>query len=78
MNGKDLWAAGFGVVAHAFAWIGQTEQIWMPVAGAYVRYIAPETPLPDLRGPFLFLTLLYVGLRLGDMWNKRNELEDTL
>jgi hypothetical protein len=78
MNGNDLWAAAIGVLAHGFAWIAHTEQIWMPMAGAYVRYLAPAFDLPDLRGPFAFLTLCYIGLRLGDMWNKRDELEVNL
>lgn len=78
MNGKDLVAAVLGLVAHGFAWLSATEQIWMPTMGAYVRYIAPELGLPDLRGPFLFLTMLYIGLRLGDFWDERNELEETL
>lgn len=75
---KDIGAAIIGVLAHGFAWIAQTEQIWMPMAGAYVRYLAPAFGLPDLRGPFAFLTLCYIGLRLGDLWNERNDLETTL
>jgi sterol desaturase/sphingolipid hydroxylase (fatty acid hydroxylase superfamily) len=78
MNGKDLVAAVIGLVAHGFAWISATEQIWMPTMGAYVRYIAPGLGLPDLRGPFLFITMLYIGLRFGDLWDERDEIEETL
>lgn len=78
MNGKDLVAGVIAVFGHLFAWIAQTEEIWMSVAGVYIRYIAPELDVPDLRGPFLFLTMVYIGLRLADLWNERNELEDTL
>ena len=54
------------------AWIAHTEQIWFPTAGAYVRFVAPEYGFPDLRGPFLFLTLLYIGLRIGDLLDKQD------
>lgn len=78
MERKDLAAGVFAVLGHGFAWIAHTEQIWMPMAGAYVRYLAPAYNLPDFRGPFAFLTLTYIGLRMGDLWNKRDELENTL
>lgn len=57
------------------AWIAETEQIWFPIVGAYTRWIAPAYNLPDLRGPFVFVALLYVGLRIGDMLNKKEEIE---
>lgn len=60
--------------ANLFAWIAHTEQIWFPTAGAYVRFVAPEYGLPDLRGPFLFLSLLYIGFRIGDLLDKKDEL----
>lgn len=78
MIGRTHIEAVVGLLAHLFAWIAQTEQIWFPVAAAYVRDLAPVYGLPDLRGPFAALTLMYVGLRLGDWLNKRNEIEDTL
>ena len=78
MARKDLVAGVLAVLGHGFAWIAHTEQIWMPMAGAYIRYLAPAYNLPDLRGPFAFLTLCYIGLRLGDLWNKRDELEETI
>jgi len=62
-------------VANLGAWVAHTEQLWFPVVGAYYRYIAPTYNLPDLRGPFIFLTLLYAGLRIGDMLNKKEEIE---
>lgn len=61
-----------------FAWLAHTEQIWFPMVGAYVRFLQPELGLPDLRGPFLFLTLLYVGLRIGDLLKERDTLESNL
>lgn len=75
---KDLGAVVIAVLGHGFAWVSHTETIWMPMAGAYVRYLAPAYNLPDLRGPFLFITLVYIGLRMGDLWNKRDELENTI
>ena len=78
MARKDLVAGVLGLLAHSFAWIAHTEQIWMPAIGAYVRWLAPAMGLPDLRGPFLFITLLYIGLRLGDMLNAENKLEENL
>lgn len=62
------------MLANGFAWIAHTEQIWFPTAGAYVRFVAPEYGLPDLRGPFLFLSLLYIGLRVGDLLDKEDEI----
>ncbi|MFB6134877.1 MAG: hypothetical protein ABEJ55_07805 [Halanaeroarchaeum sp.] len=63
------------LIGNGFAWMAGTEQIWFPTIGAYVRFIAPTTQLPDLRGPFLAITMLYIGLRLGDMIDKGDELE---
>ncbi|NHN59822.1 MULTISPECIES: hypothetical protein [Halorussus] len=78
MARRDLAAGVLAVLGHGFAWVSHTEQIWMPMAGAYVRYVAPATGLPDLRGPFLFITLVYIGLRIGDLWDRRDDLEDTI
>ena len=64
------------LVGNGFAWIAGTEQIWFPTIGAYIRFVAPATELPDLRGPFLALTLLYIGLRVGDMLDKTDELNE--
>jgi hypothetical protein len=65
----------FITLANLFAWVAHTEQIWFPAAGAYVRYLEPTyQALPDLRGPFLALTLLYIGLRVGDLLDKRDEV----
>ena len=75
---KDVVAGVLAVLGHGYAWIAHTEQIWFPMIGAYVRFVAPETGLPDLRGPFLVLTMMYIGLRIGDFWNKRDTLEETL
>lgn len=79
MSKRGLKEAAVGAFAHGFAWIGHTEQIWFPMAGAYMRYLQPELAgLPDLRGPFLAITLAYIGLRIGDLLNEREELQETL
>ncbi|WP_134671729.1 hypothetical protein [Halorussus marinus] len=78
MNAKDLALAVAGVAGNLFAWMAQTEEIWMSIAGAYVRYLAPGLGLPDLRGPFLFLSLVYIGFRLSDLWDERDEVTENL
>lgn len=78
MNGKDLTAVLVGSVGHGTMWIMHTEQIWFPMVGAYVKYLAPVYNLPDMRGPLAFLSLVYIGLRLGDLWNERNEIEESI
>jgi len=69
----ELGALAVGA-GNLLAWIAHSEQIWFPIAGTYMRYISPMYNLPDLRGPFAFLALLYIGLRLGDLLDKRDEL----
>lgn len=78
MIGREYLEAILAVLGNLFAWFAHTEQIWFPVAAAYVRDLAPVYGLPDLRGPFAMLTLIYIGLRLGDWLNKRDEIKDTL
>lgn len=78
MSLQDLTAGVVATLGNVFAWVSFSEQIWFPMLGAYVRFLQPVYELPDLRGPFAFVTLLYIGLRIGDLWNKREELEDTL
>lgn len=73
---RRLWEGVAAAFANLFAWFAHTEQIWFPIAGAYIRYLEPAFGLPDLRGPFAFLTLCYIGLRIGDLWNKKEELEE--
>lgn len=74
MNRTNLFAAVGAAAGNLLAWIAHTEQIWFPMMGAYVRYLAPETGLPDMRGPFLLMTMMYIGLRIGDMWNDKEEI----
>ena len=64
------------VFGNLFAWVAHTEQIWFPAIGAYIRFVAPAYDLPDLRGPFAFLTFLYIGLRIGDLLTKRKDVID--
>lgn len=64
------------VAGNLFAWLGHTEQIWFPAIGAYIRFVAPIYDLPDFRGPFLFLTLIYIGFRIGDLLDKRKDVID--
>jgi hypothetical protein len=71
----DLLGGGLLSVGNLFAWMAQTEQIWFPTVGAYVRWIAPAYNLPDFRGPFAFVTLLYIGLRVGDLLEQRDEID---
>lgn len=78
MSSNDLVAGVTATAGNVFAWIAQSEQIWFPVFGAYAKYISPMYNLPDLRGPLAFLTLAYIGLRIGDLLDKRNEVDDTL
>jgi len=79
MSKRGVTEAVLATFANWFAWFGYTEQIWFPMAGAYVRYVQPEMAgLPDLRGPFLVMTLAYIGLRIGDLWHKRDEISETL
>lgn len=66
--------AATALAGNAFAWFAGTEQIWFPTVGAYTRWIAPALGLPDLRGPFLAITMCYIGLRAGDLWNKRDDM----
>ena len=76
MSRTKLFAAGAATAGNLLAWVAHTEQIWFPMMGAYVRFLAPETGLPDLRGPFLLMTMMYIGLRIGDLWNdKENVIE---
>ncbi len=66
-----------GVLMHTVAWIAQSEHIWFGLAETYMRVLGPMFGLPDLRGPFIFITLIYVGLRLADWLDAREELEET-
>lgn len=61
---------------NSVAWIAGSEQIWFGLAGTYMRVLRPMYGLPDLRGPFIFITLLYVGLRLADWMDAREEIEE--
>lgn len=71
--------AGFVATAgNLVAWLAHSEQIWFPMLGAYVKFVGPVFELPDLRGPFAFLTLVYLGLRLGDLVAKKDKTESTL
>lgn len=74
-NALEAVAATFG---NLFAWFAHSEQIWFGIFATYVRDIAPAMNLPDLRGPFLFLTLVYLGLRIGDLWDRRDEIDEDL
>ncbi|WP_435145922.1 hypothetical protein [Halobaculum sp. P14] len=76
MNSKHIAEVATALAGNLWAWFAATEQIWFPTVGAYVRWIAPAYNLPDLRGPLAFLTLCYIGLRLGDLWSKNDSLED--
>jgi hypothetical protein len=73
-DGSGLLGIGLLSVGNLLSWMAHTEQIWFPAVGAYVRWIAPAYNLPDLRGPFAFITLLYIGLRIGDLLDKRDEI----
>ncbi|WP_132060244.1 hypothetical protein [Halorussus amylolyticus] len=76
MSKNNVVAGVTATVGNLFAWVSQTEQIWFPMASVYVKDIAEVYGLPDLRGPFLFLTLVYLGLRLGDLWGKTEDLDE--
>lgn len=78
MIGRTQIEAIVALLGHSAAWLAHTEQLWFPMTAAYVRYIAPVYELPDLRGPFAAITLVYLGLRMGDWLNERNEIEETL
>jgi hypothetical protein len=73
MIGKDSLTDTVAVLANGVAWIAQTEGIWFPMAAAYARYLQPIYGLPDIRGPLAFLTLVYLGLRLADLWDAKDE-----
>lgn len=68
----EVLALGGG---NLLAWIAHSEQIWFPMTASLINYVAPAYGLPDLRGPLAFMTLMYIGLRLGDLLEERNELE---
>jgi len=72
---KNVIEATTATAGNLFAWFAHSEQIWFGIAGTYVQFLAPNLNLPDLRGPFLFLTLCYLGLRLADLWEKQDEIE---
>lgn len=78
MSASDAVAGVIATVGNLIAWIAHTEQIWFPMAAVYVNDLSAAFGLPDLRGPFLALTLLYVGFRLGDFVDKRDEIESNL
>ncbi|QLG62198.1 hypothetical protein [Halorarum salinum] len=78
MSLRDAAGPLVAALGNLFAWVASSEEIWFSVVATYIRFIAPETALPDLRGPFLFLTLCYLGLRLADLWDAKDEVDDTL
>ncbi|WP_311170646.1 hypothetical protein [Halobellus ordinarius] len=78
MSLKNTIEGGTALLGNLFVWIAHSETIWFGMLGSYQTYLAPVYNLPDLRGPMAFATLLYVGLRLGDLWERREEVEDTL
>ena len=78
MIGRNTLEVLVGLLANGAAWAATTEQIWFPIAAAYVRYIGPIYNLPDMRGPLAFISLAYIGLRLGDLWNARDDMDDTM
>lgn len=75
---KDLFAGISAMLGNGFAWIAHSEQIWFPMLATLHRQLAPMLGLPDLRGPFIFITLLYVGFRLSDLLEEKDELEENL
>jgi hypothetical protein len=75
---KDAFGGVLALVGNGFAWVAQSEEIWFSIIATYVRHIAPGTALPDLRGPFMLLTLAYLGFRLGDLLDKRDELDEDM
>ena len=78
MNLKSTIEGSTALLGNLVAWIAHSETIWFGMLGSYQTYLAPVYDLPDLRGPMAFATLLYVGLRLGDLWSKREEIDETL
>jgi hypothetical protein len=78
MSLRDSFGGVLALLGNLAAWIAQSETIWMGMLGSYQTYLAPVYNLPDLRGPMAFAALLYVGLRLGDLWDKREEIDETL
>jgi hypothetical protein len=77
IDAKNAVEMILGFMMNTVAWIAHSEQIWFGLAGTYMRVLRPMYGLPDLRGPFIFLTLLYVGLRLADWLEQREEIEET-
>jgi len=75
---KDALEGIAAVFANLFAWMAHSEQIWFPLVSTYVRHISEAFGLPDLRGPFIFLTLVYAGLRFGDLLDKRESIDENL
>ncbi|QHS17784.1 hypothetical protein GWK26_11860 [haloarchaeon 3A1-DGR] len=75
---RDVIGAVTALAGNGFAWLAQSEEIWFSVIATYVRYIAPGTSLPDLRGPFLVATLAYLGFRLADLWDKQDDLDEDM
>lgn len=78
MIGRSYAEALVALGGNLAVWIAHTEQMWFPMASAFVRYLAPMYGLPDLRGPFLAITMAYLGLRLADWFDKREELDENL
>ena len=73
MRFKGLIEGILTLLINGVAWFAGTEQLWFPMAATVYRYMGPIMDLPDLRGPFLFLTLCYLGLRLSDWIDKTDE-----
>ncbi|EMA24637.1 hypothetical protein [Haloarcula argentinensis] len=73
MIGKESVADLTAVLANVVSWVAHTEQIWFPMAAAYARYLEPVYGLPDIRGPLAFITLTYMGLRLADLWDAKDD-----
>ena len=78
MSIRSAIEGGIALLGNLVAWMAASETIWFGMLGSYQTYLAPVYELPDLRGPMAFATLLYVGLRLGDLWSKRQEIDETL
>jgi hypothetical protein len=78
MSIRSAIEGGIALLGNLVAWMAASETIWFGMLGSYQAYLAPVYDFPDLRGPMAFVTLLYVGLRLGDLWSKRQEIDETL